>query len=174
MTATATDFIPYEYLTLQVERELEPLYSDTYRNLGWTVEGYGTSLPNPNTVTLKLKRDRRIRNRQAVLEQQRAAEHALATIASLEHSKDTAPMAAALGAGIIGSGLLAGSVFAITANLWLLGIPLGLVGLAGWAAGYFAHGRVKANRVAKVTPLIDREYETVYAAGEQTAQLLAA
>lgn len=174
MTQTSTDFVPYEYLTLQADRELEPLYKDTYRNFGWSVEGYGTGLPNVNTVTLKLKRDRRIPSRQAVVEQQRIAEQALATIASLERSKETAPMAAALAAGIVGSGFLAGSIFAITANLWLLGIPLGVVGLAGWAAGWFAHGRVKAGRVAKVAPLIDREYETVYAAGERAARLMAA
>lgn len=173
MTET-TAFTPYEYLTIQVDRELEALYKDTYRNFGWTIEGYGTGMPNPATVTLKLKRDRRLPNRPAVIEQQRIAEHALATIASLEQSKQTAPMMAALTAGIIGSAFLAGSVFAITANLWLLGIPLGVVGLVGWMAGYVAHGRVRAGRAAKVSPLIDREYETVYAAGEQASHLMAA
>lgn len=173
MTET-TAFTPYEYLTIQVDRELEALYKDTYRNFGWTIEGYAAGLPNVNTVSIKLKRDRRLPDRQAVLEQQRTAEHALATIASLEHSKQTAPMIAALTAGVIGSAFLAGSVFAITANLWLLGIPLGVVGLAGWVAGYLAHGRVKANQARKVAPLIDREYETVYAAGEQASRLMAA
>ncbi|MGC4154535.1 MAG: hypothetical protein QM628_15860 [Propionicimonas sp.] len=173
MTET-TAFTPNEYLTLQVDRELEPLYKDTYRNFGWTVEGYGAGMPKPATVTIKLKRDRRLPNRQAVLEQQRIAEHALATIAGLEQSKQTAPMMAALTAGIVGSIFLAGSVFAITANLWLLGIPLGIVGLVGWVAGYFAHGRVKASRAVKVSPLLDREYETVYAAGEQASRLMAA
>lgn len=174
MTETTTDFVAYEYLTIHASRELEPLYKDTYRNFGWIIEGYGTAVPNLSTVTLKLKRDRRIPNRTAVLELQRKAEHSLATIAGLERSKDTAPMAAALGLGIIGSGFLAGSIFAITANLWALGIPLGIVGLAGWAAGYFAHTKVRANKTAQVTPLIDREYETVYEAGEQAGRLLAA
>lgn len=174
MTESTTDYVAYEYTTIQVDRELEPLYRDTYRNFGWTVEGYGSGVPSINTVTLKLKRDRRILNRQDVQKLQRTAEAALATIASLEHSKGTAPMAAAIGAGIVGSAFLAGSIFAITANLWLLGIPLGIVGLAGWAAGYFLHGRVKADRVAKVAPLIDREYDTIDAAGEQASRLLAA
>ncbi|GAA2182484.1 hypothetical protein GCM10009785_21950 [Brooklawnia cerclae] len=174
MTTTTADFVPYEYLTLQVDRELEPLYRDTYHSFGWAVEGYGTTVPKVSTVTLKLKRDRRIHNRRPVLEQQRVAEQALATIASLEHSKQTAPVIAALTTGIIGSAFLAGSVFAITANLWLLGIPLGLIGLVGWVVGYFLHGRVKASQTAKVNPLIDREYETIYAAGEQASQLLAA
>ncbi|MFT3860277.1 hypothetical protein [Micropruina sp.] len=174
MTASTTDFVAYEYLTIQPSRELEPLYKDTYRNFGWIVEGYGTTIPNLSTVSLKLKRDRRIANRASVMELQREAEHALAAIAGLERSKDTAATLAALGFGIIGSGFLAGSIFAITANLWALGIPLGVIGLAGWAAGYFAHGKVRANKTAHVTPLIDREYDTVYRAGEQAGRLLAA
>ncbi|WP_028709043.1 hypothetical protein [Propionicicella superfundia] len=174
MTDTTTDFVAYEYLTVQADRQLELLYKDTYRNFGWTVEGYGVGVPNVSTVTLKLKRDRRIPNRTAVLELQRTAEHALATIARLERSTSTAPMAAAITLGLVGSAFLAGSVFAITANLWVLGIPLGIVGLAGWAAGYFAHGKVKENKTAQVTPLIDREYETVYETGERAGRLLAA
>lgn len=168
-----TDFTPYEYLTLQVDRDLEPLYKDTYRNFGWVIEGYGNGMPNPATVTLKLKRDRRISNRRAVLEQQHAAERSLATIASLERSKQRAPMVAALTAGIIGSVILAGSIFAITANMWVLGIPLGVVGLLGWAVGWFAHGRVKRNQSAKVSPLIDREYEVIYTSGENASHLMA-
>jgi hypothetical protein len=174
MTQSNTDFTAYEYLTIQVDRELEPLYKDTYRNFGWIIEGYGSALPNPSTVTIKLKRDRRFSNRQAVLEQQRKAENALASITSLEHSKQNSAVIAAISGGIIGSAFLAGSVFAITAEMWLLGVPLGLVGLVGRAAGWFAYGRVKAKQTAKVNPLIDREYETVYAAGEQAAQLMAA
>jgi hypothetical protein len=120
MTQSNTDFTAYEYLTIQVDRELEPLYKDTYRNFGWIIEGYGSALPNPSTVTIKLKRDRRFSNRQAVLEQQRKAENALASITSLEHSKQNSAVIAAISGGIIGSAFLAGSVFAITAEMWLL------------------------------------------------------
>ena len=173
MTQT-TEFIPFEYLTIQVDRELESLYCDTYRNFGWTTEGQAGGLPSVNTVTLKLKRDRRIANRQAVIEQQRVAEHALASIARLEQSKKSTPLIAALSAGLVGSAFLAGSVFAITAGNWLLGMPLGLIGLIGWAVGFFSYGRVRTSRAVKVAPLIDRESETVYAAGERASHLMAA
>lgn len=172
MTENATDFVAYEYLTIKADRELEPLYRDAYRNFGWVVDGY-SGLPQVNTVTLKFKRDRRIPNRAEVVKEQVACEHALATISSLERSKTSTPVAVALAVGIVGSAFLAGSVFAITANLWLLGIPLGIVGLAGWAAGYLAHRRTKASRQAKVAPLIDREYDVVYSTGEQANRLLA-
>ena len=177
MTQTSTDFVPYEYLTLQVARELEPLYCDTYRNFGWIVEtttsGTLGGPPNPTTVAIKLKRDRRIRNRPVVNELQRTAENALRAIADLEKSRTSTAVATALGIGVVGSAFLAGAVFAIEANLWLLSVPLGAVGLLGWLAGYLAHGRVKARRTAQTAPLIDQQYELLHHASEQAARLLA-
>lgn len=171
------DYVAYEYLTLQVDRDLEPLYKDTYRSFGWIIETSTSrvlagSTPNPNTVTIKLKRDRRIRNRPLVNELQRKAENALEAIRSLEKSRTSTSVATALGIGILGSAFLAGSVFAIQANLWLLAIPLGAIGLLGWLAGWLAHGRVRDRKTAQTAPLIDQQYEIVYAASEQAARLL--
>lgn len=165
--------VTYEYATIRAERDLESLYRDTYASFGWTVDGYGTALPSTGTVTLKLKRPRRIKNRPPVVELQRKAEQALAEIAALEKSKGTSAFATAMTVGIVGSGFLAGSIFAIDAERWGLSIPLGAIGLIGWLAGYLAYGRVKASRVAKVTPLIDHQYDVVYEASEQAARLLA-
>ncbi|GAA2180550.1 hypothetical protein GCM10009785_11840 [Brooklawnia cerclae] len=174
MTTTAsTGYVAYEYVDVQVDRELEPLYRDAYHNFGWVFEGYGAQPPLASRVVLRLRRDRRIANRGELMEQQRACEHALSNIATLEQSKAAIPMAVALGLGIIGSAFLAGAVFAISAGAWGLGVPLGLVGLAGWAAGFLAHGRVKADKTAQVAPQIDREYEAVYVTGERAARLLA-
>lgn len=170
---TPADSVTYEYATVRVERDLESLYRDTYASFGWLIDGYGASGPNPNTVTLKFKRSRHIKNRPQVVELQRKAERALAEIATLEKSKSTGAFITAFTAGLIGSGFLAGSVFAIEASNWGLSIPLGVIGLIGWLAGYLLHGRVKASRTATVTPQIDRQYDVVYEASEQAAHLIA-
>lgn len=167
-----TDFVAYEYKSLEIDREFEPLYKDVYRCFGWIVEAYNPTLPRVNRAVLKLKRDRRIPHRNEVQELQRTSENALTSIAQLERSKVTIPTVTALGIGMVGTVFLAGSVFAITANLWLLGIPLGIVGLAGWAAGYLSFGRSQHSRTMKVAEQIDREYETIYAAGERARLLL--
>lgn len=167
-----TDFVAYEYTTVRVPRDLESVYRDSYRNFGWVVEGYDGGLPHTSTVAIKLKRNRRIKNRAMVLELQRTGENALTAIATLTRSITTTAVTAALSVGIVGSAFLAGSVFAIEADLWPLSIALGVVGLIGWLAGYLTHGRVKANRSAKVNPLIDQQYEIVYTAGEQASHLL--
>lgn len=170
---TAGGSVMYEYTTVRVDRELESLYRDTYANFGWVVEGYGSMLPSASTVLLRLKRPRHIKNRPQVVELQRKAERALAEITGLEHSKGTAAIATSLSIGIVGSAFLAGSVFAIDADRWGVSIPLGMVGLILWLVGYLAHGRVKARRVAKVTPQIDGQYDVIYETSEQAARLLA-
>lgn len=173
---TRGDYVAYEYLTIQVDRDLEELYKDTYRSFGWTIETTTGMLsggaPNPNTVTLKLKRNRRLRNRPLVSELQRKAEDALTMIRDLEKSRTGTPLAASLAVGIVGSGFLAGSVFAIDADMWLLAIPLGAIGLLGWLAGYLVHGQVKASKTAQTAPLINEQYEIVYDTCEQASRLL--
>lgn len=172
------DFVAYEYLTVQADRDLEALYKDTYRSFGWMIERtsggvLGGGTPNPSQVTIKLKRDRRICNRQLINELQRKAENALDAIRDLEASRTSIALATAIGFGIAGSAFLAGSVFAIQADLWLLSIPLGAVGLLGWLAGWLVHGKVKARKTVQTAPLIDQQYEIVYDAADQAARLLA-
>ena len=164
--------VTYEYATVRAERDRESLYQDTYRSLGWTIEGSSLSPANPATVTLKLKRPRRITNRPQVVELQRKAERALSEIASLEKSKSTSALATALTVGIVGTAFLAGSVFAIDADNWGLSIPLGTVGLLGWLAGYLSFGWLKSRRTATVVPRIEDQYDIVYEASEQAAHLL--
>ena len=81
-------------------------------------------------------------------------------------------MTAALGIGLVGCAFLAGSVFALEADLLILSIPLGAIGLVCWLGGYLAHGRVQAQRTARVSPLIDQQYNVVYDSGEQASHLL--
>lgn len=172
--STASEYVAYDYLSVRAERELEPLYKDTYRSFGWTIEGYGPSLAGISTLTLKLKRDRRIKGRPLIAELQRKAESALSQIANLERSKSTTAIALALTIGIIGSAFLAGSVWAISeSDSWGLSIPLGAIGLLAWLAGFLSYGRVRAQKTAQLTPVIDRQYDIVYESCEQAAQLLA-
>lgn len=168
----AAQYVPYEYLTIRMDSELEPLYRDTYRSLGWQVEDRTQGLAGHASVALKLKRDRRIEHRAEVAELQRSAERSLASIASLERSKGTKAMATSLILGILGSAFLAGSVFAIQAGAIVLSIPLGTIGLVGWVLGYVSHGRVRDRSTVQAAPAIDREYENLYSIGDQATRIL--
>lgn len=167
-----TGFMAYEYTTIRVPRDRESVYADSYRNFGWLTDTTETGLPGATTVTLKLKRDRRVKNRPLVLELQHQSEAALTRIAALERSTSAAAVGTAVGIGIIGTSFVAGSVFSLQADLLVLSIVLGAIGLFGWLAGYLAHGRVQASRRARVAPLIEEQYDVVYRSGEQASHLL--
>lgn len=175
-TATAQQSAPtgvtFEYRTVKVHRDLEPIARDTYRGFGWSIEENSTALPNPTHITLRLKRDRHIPRREQVEQLQRRAEKALLEVERLERSKGVKATTASAAAGVIGAGFLAGSVFAVTGGAIVLMIVLGTVGLTSWGAGYLLNRRVRRSTTAKVTPLIDQQYELIYSASEEAAALL--
>lgn len=179
---TAGSFVAYEYAAVRAPRALGSLYQDTYRGFGWTIESTELADPirplpltpsiQPPQVTLNLKRDRGIRNRQLVQELQRTAETSLARISRLERTKTSHAMAAAIGFGIVGAAALAGSVFTMNGGLLALSIALGAIGLLLWLGGYLAHTAVKGRQTAKIAPLIDREHDIIYDAAAQASRLL--
>lgn len=172
-TAEARDFIAYEYRTLSVKREREALYRDSLENFGWRLESSTVGLPGSGTVTLKLKRDRMLRNRPMVAELQRKCEAALEAIESLERSKVARPQAAALLVGLVGTAFLAVSVFSFTGGLVALFLVSGFLGLAVTGGTYFLHSALRSRQLRRSAPLIDRQYDIVYASCEQAHGLLA-
>lgn len=172
-TTTDATFVAYEYTAVPVKREMESLYRDCYRSFGWTMEGYVPSVAPTGTVTLRLKRDRKIRARAVLAELQRTCENALTSIDSLERSKTSTATARAIVVGIIGCAFLAGSIFSFDAGLIPLFVVLGALGLVGWTLPYFVHNAVRAKKTAQVAPMIDREYDIVYETCEQANGLLA-
>lgn len=202
MTASTATATTYEYLTVRVDRDREDLSTDTYRSLGWTIEDREDPLaadtprplasrfardvplvgrlyraaedatPQANTITLRLKRDRHLPNRAQVAELQRIAEASLAGIDRLERTRAGRANAASLGLGALGAGFLACSVFSLLGGLSVLMVVLGATGLFAWIGAFLANTAVKRNRTARIAPLLDEHYATIYSAGEQAARLL--
>lgn len=169
----ASDFVTQEYSSVRVPRDREQLYRDTYRGFGWQVVGAETPLGQPRTVVLSLARDRQLKNRPMIVELQRTAEEALDGIARAERSLDAVPLAAAVGVGVLGSALLAASVFLLGGPLMTLSIALGVLGLIGWALGLPVHRIVQARRKKQLRPVLDRRYDEVHGAAESAHALLA-
>ncbi|GAA2592621.1 hypothetical protein GCM10010435_84390 [Winogradskya consettensis] len=170
--AGTTGFVAYEYRTIRADRELESLWRDSLHNFGWIVESAATPISRTTVVMLKVKRDRRIKNRPMVLELERKCESALSAIARMEKSKNTTATAVAATIAVLGSASLAGSIFTLNAGNQLVSIVLGAIGLLAWVAGYLAYGGVKGSRTAALAPRIDHEYSVVHETGEQGARLL--
>lgn len=162
-------FVMNEYIEVNVKQDLAQLCSDCYHTLGWTIMNTSTGI---NSVTLKLMRDRKIKNRTALCDLQRKCEDAFSAIEKLENSKTTKPMAVAIGVGIIGTVFMATSVFAYLASMIQHCVILAIPGFTGWVLPYFLYKKYLKESTKKANPMIDRNYDIIYEACEKAGQLL--
>jgi hypothetical protein len=162
-------FVMNEYLEVNVKQNLVQLCSDCYHALGWTIMNTSTGI---NSVTLKLQRNRKIKNRVALCDLQRKCEDGFCSIEKLEGSKTTKAMAVSLGFGIVGTAFMAGSVFAYLGSMIPLCVILAIPGFIGWGLPYFLYKKFLKESTDKVNPMIDRNYDVIYEACEKASQLL--
>ena len=171
-----SEFKTFEYATITYSRKDAALYTDCYRNFGWEpVGGHEFVMSNPEKASMKIKRDRKTKNRAEITALQRKCENALAAITALERKKTSTAIIAAFTIGLIGTVFMALSVFNIAffaVNISLV-IIFGVLGLICWGLGYLAYIQVGKSQTAKVVPLIEEQYDIVYNTCEQAGTLLA-
>lgn len=165
-------FVGYEYTEVSVKREQQALYADAYPNFGYEQEGTQIGIGQVNTVTMRFKRDRKIRNKAELTRLQRQFDACAAEITNLEFSKTLAASAVTYVIGVIGCAFMAGSVFAVMAENVLLCVILAIPGFAGWVLPYLIYRLIRRNKVAQITPLIDKKYDEIYSVCEKAHALL--
>ena len=168
------EFMAYEYKELNVKADMASFYLDCYENFGWQQDDNFLPQESTGSITLRLKRNRKIVNKVELTRLQRHFEADMEDIYSLENAKTTMAMIAALTIGILGTAFMAGSVFAVTANppiIWLC-IVLAIPAFAGWILPYFVYRKLKEEKTKKVTPYIEEKYEEIYEICEKGHALL--
>ncbi|WP_419703044.1 hypothetical protein [Promicromonospora sp. NFX87] len=178
--STQTVTTGYEYVKVRAPKELESLYRDAYRSFGWSFEGSEQRSPirplpllpaiRSKRVTLSFKRDRGIKNLPMLRELQRTVDASLASVARLERSRTSVAAGWAIVFGVIGAGLLAGSM--LLGPLGQMPILLGVGGLVNWVIGAIAYFNLKASRGAKLDARISAEIDMTFDAAEQAARLI--
>ena len=171
-TKNADGFIGYEYKDVTVKRNMESVYADGYINFGWTLEDTSIPLQSIGSVTMKFKRDRKIRNKAELTRLQRQFEACVQEIERLEISKSIIASAVAYGLGIVGAAFMAGSVFAYISGMVPLTIILAIPAFAGWILPYFCYLNISRKKTEQVTPLIDQKYDEIYEVCEKASGLL--
>lgn len=166
------NFIGYEYHEVTVKRSMVSVYADGYENFGWTLEGTADPLSKVDSVTMKFKRDRKIRNKAELTRLQRNFDACASEILSMETSKYIKASAVAYIIGVIGTAFMAGSVFAVTSHMIGLCILLAIPAFVGWVLPYFLYLSLVKKKTAEVTPLIDQKYDELYAVCEKANGLL--
>ncbi|SEL50223.1 hypothetical protein [Paenibacillus sp. OK003] len=173
LTKNEHNFVGYEYKDITVKQDSESVYADGYTHFGWTLEGTSTPFQNVGSVTMKFKRDRKIRYKAELTRLQRQFEACVTDIESLERSKFTSASIVAYGIGLVGTACMAGSVFAYLDNMLPLSVILAIPGFAGWIIPYFSFSGIRRKKTDKVTPFIDKKYDEIYEVCEKANGLLA-
>lgn len=168
------DFVGYEYKEITVAAAKASLLLDGYASFGWHKSEHFPLEKSAGSVTLHLRRDRKILNKMELTRLQRNFEASMETLAALERSKTAKPQAIAWTAGVIGTVFMAGSTFAVTAAPPLIGlcVLLAIPGLIGWAAPYFLYQTLVKKRTTLVTPLIEQKQDEIYELCKKGSELL--
>ncbi len=174
MTENNESFVGYEYKEITIKGNLESIYSDNYRNFGWELEKSSIPPKGSSFVTLKFKRNHKLRNKAEITKMQRQFEHTMETVGTLEQAKVFKAALAAYIVGVIGTAFMAGSVFAITAGSTILCVILAIPGFIGWIAPYWIYRAINRRKTAEINPVIDEKYDEIYDLCDQANQLLQA
>lgn len=182
------DYIGYDYKDLIAEQEQISFLLDAYENFGWELdertmqyeEAYTPHIPRKTTgrinesVTLHLKRDRKILNKTELTRLQRNFEACVRELDVLELRKTSKATMRALIIGFIGTIFMAGSVFAIVAEPphVVLSILLAVPAFIGWILPFFVYRRTAAEESARINLLIEQKYDEIHNICERGSKLL--
>lgn len=156
------DFVGYEYRDMTVKEKMTAMYIDGYTNFGWQLEGTSGGVLGREEIILKLKRDRKIRNKAEITRLQRQFEACMKEVISLENSKVIGAAAAAYIVGVIGTAFMAGSVFSYIGGLLIPSVILAVPGFAGWIIPYLLYCRIRSKKSLQLEPLINQKYDEIY------------
>ena len=167
-------YIGYEYKEISVAAKDVALFLDGYENFGWIPQAPRPAAPGRGTVTLHLKRNRKIINKMELTRLQRNFESCMEEIRQMERSPRQVATAWALGMALAGTVFMAGSVFAVTGEppRYLAMILLAVPGFAGWLLALPVYRRAFRRQRRKLQPFLDAKYEEIYQLCEKGHSLL--
>lgn len=167
-------YIGYEYKELTVSGRDVSLLLDGYESFGWQPDENRPAPGQGRTVTLYLKRDRKIINKMELTRLQRNFEACLRQIDRLRREPARTATAWALFAGLVGTAFMAGAVFAVTHTPphYLLMTALAVPAFGGWAAAPLLYPRLLLHRQERLRPALDAQYEQIWQLCEKGQSLL--
>ena len=167
-------FVGFEYKDITVSRSMGSVYADGYANFGWTLDEMDDSCDTQDakSVRMKFKRDRTVVNKAELTRLQRQFEASAEEITSLERGKATTATIAACSVGVAGAAFIGGSLISYLNGVLPLCIVLAVPGLLGWAISPLLYSKIKHDKTAKLTPLIEQKYDEIYATCEKANGLL--
>lgn len=174
-TATQGAHSSYEYARTSVADDLVTVASDCYENLGYELTG--STSEHTGSTTLSFRRSRKVRGKAQLVKIQRTMDDLLASIARLEGEKTRKATLTSITVGILfalvlGVGMCCTMVWG--GGLMIVGIVVGVIGIAGCVAVWPLYRSIVAKETARVSPSIEAAYDSLATACEQAQTVLAA
>ena len=138
--------VTYEYLTLNIRKDLKTLYMNCYKSLGWAVsEDKKDYFLNSKYINKDLKRNANIIEKDKLNKLQEQSQEIFSNIEKLLNEPKSVATKYAILISIIGTIFLAISVFTITLItpfIWQLFAICGIIGMVGWILPYFIYKNI--------------------------------
>ena len=167
-------FIGYEYKDQVCSKEMSSVYLDGYPNFGWIPEDTALTSAGAKTISIRFKRDRKIRNKAELTRLQRQFDACADEIVRLTRAETSGAAILAFTIGLLGTAFLAGATFAYLGGLFPLMVLLAIPGFAGWILPYFCYRNSYDKKCRETAPLIERKYDEIYDVCEKANRLLSA
>ncbi len=167
------DYIGYEYYEIRADAGKISMYLDSYECFGWEPDE-NSRMQDSGRSVIRLKRNRKIVNKQELIRLQRHFEDCINQIEQLEKRKMSKGTMISIAVGILGTACMAGSVFAVTAAppvIWLC-ILLAVPGILCWIAPVYAYRYLVEKETNRIQPMIEDKMEEIYGICEKGHSLL--
>lgn len=168
----------YDYLTVQAEGKAAYEVIDSYQALGWEVVNRANSFL-PGLVTINLKRNRKIKNKDQLNRLQAKLDDSFNGIKVCEKNKTQSAMVVALILGIIGALIFGGglSMFLTWTNpeIWVYFVAgaLAATGAVPCAFAYFVYAKIRTKKTAAMNILIEQKRDEISSLCEDAQKFLA-
>ena len=194
------EFVAYEYKNVTVKRESATMYEDCMSNFGWELidesfpgfasgesitnqiagaaTSFASAVSTPSKaasnieIVQKYRRDREVKKNREVALLEKECEQALAAIGGITRKNQAWTMGTSLGIGILGTVFLGFAVYNFIFSHIVWGILLALIGVAGWAIGFFANLKGGKKRAETSDSKVQDQIDIAYSACERAHALL--
>lgn len=173
------DYIVYEYVSINVRKNMVHKYIDFYRNFGWIYindiekrDYYINDIPDLNTEKMNFKRNRNINKKDELNKLQEKCEKAILRIDNLEKMPQILAQVYSLNMGFIATAFIVMSIFMAIKNIWWAMILSGIIGLISCVFPYPIYKKVLEQNAKENKNKIEEQYEIIGDIYEQAKEIL--
>ena len=173
------DYTVYEYVSINVRKNLVHKYIDFYKNFGWIHinnkekrDYYINDIPDLNTEEINFKRDRNINKKEELNKLQEKCEKAFLTIDNLEKMPQILAQVYSLNMGFIAAAFITISVLMAVNNNWCAMVICGIIGLIGCIFPYPIYKKVLEKKKEENKTKIEEQYSIINNVNGQAKEIL--